>query len=54
MFDGSNNVNEHPILRIEDGGQQKAEIISKDSHLLAASFAHYLSKNIGLFATSLL
>ena len=32
---------------IEDGAQFTVALTSKDAHLLAASFAHYLLKNIG-------
>jgi hypothetical protein len=34
-------------LVIEDGAQFTVELASKEAHLLAASFAHYLLKNIG-------
>ncbi len=36
------------MLAIEDGAQFKVELSSKEAHLLAASFAHYLLKNIGV------
>lgn len=35
------------MVTIEDGSQLKVELISKEVHLLAATFAHYLIRNIG-------
>lgn len=46
-FNGSSNQHDALSLVIEDGSQLKVEIVSKEAHFLAASFAHYLSKNIG-------
>lgn len=46
-FNGSSNKHDALSLVIEDGSQLKVEIVSKEAHFLAASFAHYLSKNIG-------
>ena len=46
-FNGSSNKHDALSLVIEDGSQLKVEIVSKETHFLAASFAHYLSKNIG-------
>ncbi len=36
------------MVTIEDGSQLKVELISKEVHLLAATFAHYLIRNIGI------
>lgn len=43
----STNKQEFPVLTIEDGAQFVVELSSKEAHLMAASFAHYLLKNIG-------
>lgn len=34
-------------MTIEDGAQLEVELACKEGHLMAASFAHYLRKNIG-------
>lgn len=47
-FQKSAEATENPILLIEDGTQFKVELCSKDTHLIAASFSHYLLKNIGV------
>jgi hypothetical protein len=44
----SSNKQEFPVLVIEDGAQFTVELSSKEAHLMAASFAHYLLKNIGI------
>lgn len=46
-FVKSTNKQEFPVLTIEDGVQFTVELSSKEAHLMAASFAHYLLKNIG-------
>ena len=47
-FFETGNKHDVPVLVIDDGAQMKVEISSKEAHLMAAAFAHYLLKNIGL------
>lgn len=42
------NVSQYgPIFLIDDGTQPKIEMASKDRNIIAATFTHFLLKNIG-------
>lgn len=36
-----------PVFIIDDGSQPKIELASKDRNIIAATFTHFLLKNIG-------
>lgn len=44
----TSNLNQYgPVFIIDDGCQPKIEIASKDRNIIAATFTHFLLKNIG-------
>lgn len=48
IFLPTSNVNQYgPIFIIDDGTQPKIEMASKDRNIIAATFTHFLLKNIG-------
>lgn len=48
IFLPTSNFNQHgPVFIIDDGSQPKIEIASKDRDIIAATFTHFLLKNIG-------
>ncbi|XP_063222883.1 apoptosis-resistant E3 ubiquitin protein ligase 1 isoform X3 [Bacillus rossius redtenbacheri] len=42
-----NNGNNQPSFIVDDGCQPKVELIAKDRNVIAATFTHFLLKNIG-------
>jgi hypothetical protein len=46
-FSSSSSSNQPSIFTIDDGSQPKIELASKDRNLIAATFTHFLIKNIG-------
>ncbi|XP_055309556.1 apoptosis-resistant E3 ubiquitin protein ligase 1 isoform X2 [Sitodiplosis mosellana] len=48
IFMPTSNLNQYgPVFIIDDGCQPKIEIASKDRNIIAATFTHFLLKNIG-------
>ncbi|CAG2053499.1 unnamed protein product [Timema podura] len=43
----SNNINNQPSFIVDDGCQPKVELIARDRNVIAATFTHFLLKNIG-------
>lgn len=43
----SNTQTSGPVFIIDDGSQPKIELSSKDRNVIAATFTHFLLKNIG-------
>lgn len=43
----NNNQHNHPSFIVDDGCQPKVELIAKDRNVIAATFIHFLLKNIG-------
>ncbi|XP_039284139.1 apoptosis-resistant E3 ubiquitin protein ligase 1 isoform X3 [Nilaparvata lugens] len=46
-FLGENNQSSMPAFVIDDGCQPKVELMAKDRNVIAATFTHFLLKNIG-------
>ena len=43
----NNNQHSHPSFIVDDGCQPKVELVAKDRNVIAATFIHFLLKNIG-------
>ncbi|XP_067009797.2 apoptosis-resistant E3 ubiquitin protein ligase 1 [Anabrus simplex] len=46
-FQSNNNQHSQPSFVVDDGCQPKVELIAKDRNVIAATFTHFLLKNIG-------
>lgn len=48
----NNNQHNHPSFIVDDGCQPKVELVAKDRNVIAATFIHFLLKNIGTVAVA--
>ncbi|XP_046387424.1 apoptosis-resistant E3 ubiquitin protein ligase 1 isoform X2 [Ischnura elegans] len=47
LFSSNNNQYNQPSFTVDDGCQPKVELVTKDRNVIAATFTHFLLKNIG-------